>query len=187
MFVQVSYPHVLIIGFGWLSTTKTQTMQALPTDSPKKEKIVFFADEGEILTLIKNEDTSKLMQYFNENGCDKKLMIRFVGYSINMIKPFSFKCLCLMDMTLIPYDVMKRVFHVILCEHQDNVSKDRMDYLVLAARQIAEFLVEYNQLHSDDVNDAIDIYKEYKMEYMDPLVSFLKKNVGNSDAEIEES
>ena len=160
------------------------SLKALPTDSPKKEKIVFFADESDILRLIKHEDTTNLVKYFNEHGYDKKLMVRFVGYAINMVKPYSFKSLCLMDMTLIPNDVMKRIFQVVLCEYQDEVGPDRMSYLVLASRQIAEFLVEYQQLHHSDVADAIEMYEEYDMDYMEPLIRFLKDSGGDGPAEL---
>ena len=146
----------------------------LPEDSPKKEKIVFFRDEGEILELIKQENTTALLEYFNSNGFEKNLMVRFVGYAVNMVKPYSFKSLCLMDMTLVPHDTMKRIFHAILCEYQDNVGPDRMEYLVLAARQIAEFLVEYNELYPEDVSNAIEIYEDYEMDYITSVVEYIR-------------
>lgn len=154
-------------------------MSQLPLDSPKKEKIVFFKDECDILMMIKNEETSKLIDYFKTNGYDKKILIRFIGYAINMVRPFSFKSMCLMDMGLVPNDVMKRIVHVILCEYQDNVSPQRLEYLILSATQIAEFLVEYNLLCSDDINGAIETYEEYDMDYLHDLIEFLKQNIGN--------
>ena len=136
------------------------------------------------MNLIKKENTTALVEYFNNNGYEKNIMIRFVGYAVNMVKPYSFKSLCLMDMTLVPTDTMKRVFHVVLCEQQDNASVDRMDYLVLASRQIAEFLVEYRKLCSDDIKNAIEIYEDYDMKYMESVVEFMKKDMGDTGAKI---
>jgi hypothetical protein len=156
----------------------------LPEDSPKKEKIVFFKDEGDILDYIKHENTTALVEYFKTNGYEKKLMLRFVGYAVNMVKPHSFKSLCLMDMSLIPPNTMKRVFHVILCEQQDNVGTDRMNYLVGAAQEIVDFLVEYRELNSDDINNAIEIYEDYDMDYMGSVVKFMKNNIRNALTEV---
>jgi hypothetical protein len=159
-------------------------MYHLPTDSPKekhKGQIVFFEDESSILKMIKNEDTTNLLKYFKTHGHENKLMSRFLGYSINMVKPFSFKTMCLMDMTIIPPDTMKRIFHVILCEHQDNVSEEKMEYLTLAARQIADFLIEYNSLLPDDVANSEEIFNEYDMGTfapgLSPLIEVMKDHV----------
>jgi len=158
-------------------------MYHLPVDSPNykqkdREKTVFFEDEAEVLNYIKYENVTRLMGYQDENKLDDALLMRFINYSINMIKPASFKSLCIRHPELVPHDVMKKVFHAVNCEYQDSITtKDRLDYLSVSAYKIAEFLSEFKLLNDDDIGDAMDIYIEYKLDDVLGDVELLLKSV----------
>lgn len=141
-------------------------MYYLPEDSPKKEKVVFFKDEEMVLKLIKHEYTTQLNDYINTHGLPDGLYDRLIGYSVNMLKPFSFKSLALRDMTRIPDDVMKRVFHTILCEVIDGAD----DSIGGVANEFYDFLKEYGKVDKDDITNALDIYYDYD-NYLTPVLS----------------
>lgn len=150
-------------------------MDYLPEDSPKKEKVVFFKDEEDVLNLVKTENVTRLNEYIDKNGLSDGLYDRFVGYAINMVRPYSFKTLCLRDMKRVPDDVLKRVFHTTLCDVQDNADEVKLDYLETAANQIYDFLEHYEKLDDADVQDALEIYYDYEDQLDNVLKSVVTK------------
>jgi hypothetical protein len=139
-------------------------MYCLPEDSPKKEKVVFFQDEDFLLNIVKHENTTQLMYYIDDNGMDEVLAKRLLGYAVNMIKPASVKALCLKFPNVTPEDTLRRVFHTIVCELQDEPSPARVQHLVASAVEMVKFLKEYNLLCVSDVTDALEICSDYQMD-----------------------
>lgn len=155
---------------------KEQMGFTIPEDSPKRQKAVFFKDEEDVLKLIKHENITQLNEYIDSNGICDGLFDRFLGYTVSMVKPSSFKTLCLRDMSKIPGDVMHRLFHTVLCETQDeSVTPERLQYLEIAITQIYEFLEEYDQLNKDDVMEALEIYYDYEESLKNVLGTLVSK------------
>jgi hypothetical protein len=82
-------------------------------------------------------------------------------------------------MKKVPNDVMRRIFHTILCETQDpNVKQSKLDYYADAAKQIFNFLVEYDVIDNDDVYQALELYHEYSEtleKTLKPLIDEMSK------------
>jgi hypothetical protein len=151
-------------------------MYSIPEYSPRQDKLIFFVDEGVVLGYIKHENRDALVRYIDDNKLCDVLISRLMGYSINMVKPRSFKTLRLKFPHITPDDTLKRVFHTINCESQEG--SDTLASLVCAAGDIVSFLIDFDLLDKGDVYEALEIYDEYidtLGDLLGPIATTLKK------------
>lgn len=145
------------------------------------DKYVFFQDEAVVLRCIKYDQVDLLRQYLDKHshGLDDQIVDRMFNFTVTLIKPNCFKLLCSFFPDRIPTDVLKQLFHAVLCIKQDidampisterecDAAQSRADDLsddITLIGELVLFLKEHNALTKDDKDDAMEIVEEYKLE-----------------------